>query len=359
LTPGGERDLTVAVTGPTGTFGFGLMPFLQADDRVTRVVGLARRPFDPAAQGWTKLEYRRGDVRDAAALEDAFGQADVVVHLAFLVMGAATGEAIRTINVEGTLNAFRAAAAAGAKRFVYSSSVAAYGFHPDNPIGMTEDWPVRPAVRLFYAREKAELEKLLRVEAAARPDGPALYLLRPSIVVGPHAVGAKGLLAGPLGPLARLLGRASRLPLPVPVLIPALPAQFVHEEDVGQALLRCVVAAGPPGAYNIAADGIVTVADIARELGLLPVHVPAAPAQAACRAIAAVPFLPPVAQWVEAASHPAIMDTTRAKQELGWRPRYTALEAVRETLRPGSGVDSRLTRERDEIDDDGVAGASD
>ena len=167
----GERDLTVAVTGPTGTFGFGLIPQLQADGRVARIVGIARRPFDPAAHGWTKMTYRRGDVRDRAALQDAFGRADVVVHLAFLVSGAAAGETLRAVNVDGTLNAFRAAAAAGARRFVYSSSVAAYGFHPDNPAGMAEDWPVRADQRLFYARQKAELEHLLRAEAA-RPGRP-------------------------------------------------------------------------------------------------------------------------------------------------------------------------------------------
>ena len=331
--PGSERDLTVAVTGPTGTLGFGLIPLLQADDRVTRIVGVARRPFDPAAHGWTKMEYRRGDVRDLAALRDAFGNADVVVHLAFLVTGAASGQAIREINLAGTLNAFRAATAAGARRFVYSSSVAAYGFHRDNPMGMTEDWPARPAARLFYAQEKAELEHLLQAEAAAPPAGPALYLLRPSIVLGPDTVGGKDLLRWPLAPLARrLAGRTGRLPLPVPVLVPTLPVQFVHEDDVGQALLLCVVAAGPPGAYNIAADGILTGTDIARELGMLPLAVPAGPVQAAARAIAALPFLPSVAQWVEAASHPAIMDTTRAKQELGWAPRFTALEALRDSL---------------------------
>jgi len=335
--PGGERDLTVAVTGPTGTLGFGLMPLLQADDRVARIVGIARRPFDPAAYGWTKMEYRRGDVRDMEALQEAFGHADVVVHLAFMVTGAASGDAIRSINIDGTLNAFRAAAITGARRFVYSSSVAAYGFHTDNPVGMTEDWPVRPAARLFYAQEKAELERLLRAEAAACSTGPVLYLLRPSIVLGPHAVGAKDLLPGPLAPLARRLAtRAGRLPVPVPVLVPALPLQLVHEEDVGRALLRCVVAAGPPGAYNIAADGIITAADIVRELGLLPLSLPAGASQSAARAIAALPLLPPIAQWVEAASHPAIMDTARAKKELGWVPRFTALEVVRDTLRHGS-----------------------
>ncbi|HEY7361097.1 MAG TPA: hypothetical protein VH642_09820, partial [Streptosporangiaceae bacterium] len=107
------------------------------------------------------------------------------------------------------------------------------------------------------------------------------------------------------------------------------------EEDMGRALLQCVVAAGPPGAYNIAADGVITAADVARELGLVPLPLPAGPAQLGARVIAALPLLPPVAQWVEAASHPAIMDTARAKQELGWAPRFTALETLRDTLRQG------------------------
>jgi nucleoside-diphosphate-sugar epimerase len=331
----GEGDLTVAVTGPTGTFGFGLVPVLQADDRVARILGIARRPFDPAAYGWTKMTYRRGDVRDLAALHDAFAGTDVVVHLAFLVTGAASRETIRAVNVQGTLNAFRAASEAQARRFVYASSVAAYGFHPGNPVGMTEQHPVRPAARLFYAQEKAELEHLLGAEAA-RSAGLALYLLRPSIVLGPHTVGAKNPLPGALEPLVlRLARQAGRLRVPVPVLVPVLPLQLVHEQDVGRALLQCVVAAGPPGAYNIAGDGVVSTADIARELGLLPVPLPAGPAQLAARAVAALPFLPPIAGWVEAASHPAIMDTTRAKQQLGWVPRFTGLEALRATLRPG------------------------
>src|SRR3954452_10636151 len=229
--------LTVAVTGPTGTFGHGLVPLLEEDDRVGRVIGIARRPFDPAQQGWSKMTYRQGDVREEAALREAFDGADVVVHLAFLIAGGAR-ETTQAINVEGTLNAFRAAAAAGVKRFVYASSVAAYGFHRDNPVGMTEDWPVRPAERLFYSQEKAELEGLLQSESEAHP-ALALYLLRPPVVLGPHTLGAKDVLPGPLSPLGRQLqGRVRRLPFPIPALVPALPLQFVHEDDVGQALLQ-------------------------------------------------------------------------------------------------------------------------
>jgi nucleoside-diphosphate-sugar epimerase len=331
------KRLTVAVTGPTGTFGFGLLPLLEAEPSIRRVVGIARRPFDPAEHGFHKLEYRQGDVRDPDALREAFEEADVVVHLAFLITGNATREQIRQINVHGTLNVLRAAREAGVDRFVYASSVAAYGFHHDNPVGMTEDWPTRPAGRLFYAQEKAELEQLMR-EELEQPGPPLdLYLLRPPIVLGPHAAGAKVAIPSALSGAARsALGLARRVPLPVAVPAPQVPIQLIHEDDVGQALLRCTLAEGPPGAYNIAGEGVVTGADITRELGLTPVGIPAAVVYAAAGAVSRMPwlpFVPPAAEWVEALSHPSIMDTSKARRELGWTPRYSALEALRDTIR--------------------------
>jgi nucleoside-diphosphate-sugar epimerase len=333
--PPAARDsgLTVAVTGPTGTFGFGLMPLLQADDRVARIVGVARRPLDPAQHGWTKMDYVRADVRDRDALVQAFGGADVVVHLAFMITGRAGRSATRAINIDGTLNAIHAAAAAGAARFVYASSVAAYGFHPDNPIGMREDWPVRPATHLFYGQQKAQTERMLHERSALAPD-LGLYVLRPSLVLGPHGTGAKSLLPRPLDPIARALRPViGRLPVRPPVIVPSLPLQLVHESDVGEALRLCILGAGPPGAYNIAADDILTFAQAARELGFFAVPAPHPPVQALARLAAGLPFLPPTGEWAEAISHPAIMDTTKARRELGWRPAYSALEALRDALR--------------------------
>ena len=110
---------------------------------------------------------------------------------------------------------------------MYASSVAAYGFHRDNPVGMTEDWPARPAAHLFYAQEKAEIERLLEQEAAGHV-GLGVYLLRPPIVLGPDAVGAKNVVPGPLVPLVRAARRrGGRVPLPV--ITPPVPIQFIHE----------------------------------------------------------------------------------------------------------------------------------
>jgi nucleoside-diphosphate-sugar epimerase len=332
-----SKRLTVAVTGPTGTFGFGLIPLLEADPQIERVIGIARRPFDPDEHGWSKMTYRQGDVRDEAALRTAFEGADVVVHLAFLVTGAGSAETMRSVNVDGTRNALRAAAAAGASRFVYASSAAAYGFHADNPVGITETWPTRPDRRFFYAEEKAELEHLLQEEAASFP-GIELYLLRPPIVLGPHAVGAKGFLPDAFGSLAGIARAAiDRAPFAVPVVLPDLPVQFIHEDDVGQALQRCIVGAGPPGAYNIAGDGTVGAHDVVRALGLAPLGFPLPVAQRGARMLAALPrppFLPPAAGWVTALSQPAIVDSTKAKTLLGWEPRFTGLEALRATVDP-------------------------
>jgi nucleoside-diphosphate-sugar epimerase len=327
---------TIAVTGPTGTFGYGLIPLLQADDRVERIVGIARRPFDPAEHGWTKMEYRRGDVREEDTLAQAFAGADAVAHLAFNIYGNADRATLRAINVEGTRNAFLAAARAGVKRFVYASSVAAYGFHADNPIGMTEDHPTRGSKTLFYSQEKAEVEHLLAEEAARHPE-VELTLFRPTIVVGPHAAGA----GAELVPEAvrkvgsGLLGMLGDAPVPLPAVPPPVPVQLVHEDDVGQAFLLGLLEDHAPGAYNLAADGTLTGAELLREAGLTPVPVPGAVIRAGARAVTALPSVarPAAFDWAEAALHPLVVDNAKAKRELGWTPRYTALEALQDTLR--------------------------
>jgi nucleoside-diphosphate-sugar epimerase len=329
-----DSPLAVAVTGATGTFARGLLPLLETDDRIGAVVGISRggRPADDALGA--SVEFRAADVQDGEALLAAFRGADVVVHLASAITGNRDAAAHHAINVEGTVTAFRAAVTAGARRFVYASSVAAYGFRPENPIGMDEDRPLRPSDRFFYARDKARAEEALAVEAAAHPE-VEVYTVRPSGVAGPHAVGAKAILPGPLAPLSRSLAERAlaggRLPVPVPAPVPALRLQLVHHDDVGDALLRCVVADGPPGAYNIAADDVLTLVDLAREVGVLALPLPEGAVEWPARVLSALP-LPPPLQWVQAATTPMIMDTSKARERLGWKPRHSGLEAWRATL---------------------------
>ena len=100
----GTESLTVAVTGPTGEIGKPFVRALEATPEVGRVLAMARRPFDPAELGWRKTEYRRGDILDRAAVDALVAEADVVVHLAFIVVKASAGS--HDINVYGSRNVF-------------------------------------------------------------------------------------------------------------------------------------------------------------------------------------------------------------------------------------------------------------
>jgi nucleoside-diphosphate-sugar epimerase len=205
--------LTVAVTGPTGEIGLALLAELERSDAVGEVRGMARRPFDPGTEGWEKVSYRRGDILDRGSLAALFDGADVAVHLAFAIFGGR--EETRRVNLEGSRNVFEAAIAAGVQRLVYASSVAAYGFHPENPLPLTEEIPARGSEGFYYSAQKAELEATL--EGILEGSGVDAYVFRPCIVAGP---GARMLIeqildAVRLGdPLPRLRRGLGRLPLP-------------------------------------------------------------------------------------------------------------------------------------------------
>src|SRR6266850_7520377 len=144
---------------------------------------MARRPFDPRAHGWKKVSYRQGDVLDRGAVDRLVKDADVVVHLAFIIMGGAEESA--SVNLDGSRNVFRAAVEAGVGRLVYASSVAAYGFHAENPQPLEEDVPARGTAAHYYSAQKAKVEALLR--ETLEGSETAQYVFRPCIVAGPNA----------------------------------------------------------------------------------------------------------------------------------------------------------------------------
>ena len=327
-----STGLTVAVTGPTGEIGRAVVGALERSREVTRVLGMARRSFDPAEQGWRKVFYRRGDVLDRASVEALVDGADVVVHLAFIIMGSA-GET-RSVNLDGSRNVFRAAVAAGAKRLIYASSVAAYGFHRDNPQPLTEDVSARGTDGHYYSAQKAEVEQLLSRTLSG--GGTDAYVFRPCIVAGRDAPLLLDNL--PYTQISERLPRAVRgLLAGVPVLKPVLPDpgvpfQLVHHDDVASAMRAAVIGRGKPGIYNLAGRGQLTVGSLAQELGWYSLPVPGVAVDAVAEMVARLGFLPAQVQWISAFREPVIMDTAKARRELGWRPKHDALQTLRETI---------------------------
>jgi UDP-glucose 4-epimerase len=325
--------LSVAVTGPTGDLGIGVVGALQRSRAVKRIVGMARRPFDPAEHRWTKAEYRQGDVTDRHSVRELVEGADVVVHLAFAILSA--GEATRRLNVAGSRLVFEEAAKAGAQRIVYASSVAAYGFHDDNPDWLTEDIAPRGSPEHPYSQQKAEVEQVLG-EVLLRHPRTVAYAMRPCIVMGPHArtfvqeIPYFRLAEAMPNPVRRLVGS-------MPMLKPVIPDpgarfQLVHENDVASAFAAAVRGRGEPGPYNLAAAGTLTLADVADALGWYTLPIPKPLADVTADVVTRLPGLPDSVAWIHSVKKPVLMKTDRARRELGWRPVHSAKATLKESI---------------------------
>ncbi len=201
---------------------------------------------------------------------------------------------------------FGAAIDAGVKRLVYASSVAAYGFHEDSPELLTEDIPARGTKRHYYSAQKAELEEALwQLLDGSQTDA---YVFRPCIVAGPgRARDASddslhpGVRADAGGGAARARAAAALKPV---IPDPGVPFQLVHHDDVATAMRAAVLGRGEPGVYNLAGEGTLTMADLAKALGWYSFPLPELALGAAAELVARLPFLPAEAQWIESVRRP-------------------------------------------------------
>jgi nucleoside-diphosphate-sugar epimerase len=312
----------VVVTGASGNVGTSLLEALVAEPVVDSVLGVARRP---AGLELPKVSWATADV-SSSDLMPLFRGADVVVHLAWLIQPSRRDDVLSATNVAGSARVFDAVAEAGVPALVYASSVGAYSPGPkDRPVD--ESWPTGGLASSFYARHKSAVERILDDFEAARP-GVRVVRLRKALVFKREAAwGIRKLFLGRLVPGALL--RPDRIPV-VP-RHPRLVFQVVHSRDAADAYRRAVVgdARGP---FNVAADPVLDGAELGRVLGARPVPVPGPMLWGAAALSWRLHLQPTPPGWVDLALGVPVLDTGRARRELGWRPTVGAGEALRELL---------------------------
>src|ERR671928_48098 len=217
------------ITGGSGYIGSRLVELLARREDTEKIVIADVVP--PKGGYRPKVEYEKVDVRDRPAVHAALQRAnpDVLVHLAFILNPIHDEGFMYDVDVNGTHNVLEAAAEVGIGQVLVTTSGVAYGAFPDNPVPITEDWPVRGVARFSYARDKTESDRMVRLWSKA------------PVIVDTGNIESD--------------------------------AQFVHEDDVVEAISRLLLGRHA-GQFNLAADGLMTRRECAELLDARVIKMP-------------------------------------------------------------------------------------
>lgn len=317
--------MRIVITGASGNVGTAVLRRLAGEGH--ELVGVCRRPTSDGEPyrnaSWFSLDLARPGA--TAQLRPMLRGATAVVHLAWGFQPSQDVGYLDRSGVEGTRAVLDAAQAEGVPHLVHMSSVGAYSPGPDTR-RVTEDWPTGGIDTLAYSREKVAAERLLDEHELRHPDGTAVARLRPGLIVQRDAGSALLRYGVPAYVPAGVLRHIPLLPLDRELVVP-----LVHTDDVADAVAR-VLEQRATGAFNLAADPPVTRDLIADVLGARPVHLPRALLRTAADLAWRARLQPLDAGWIDLAFAVPLLDTTRARTELGWSPAVDARTALAEVL---------------------------
>jgi len=308
------KPKTLAITGVSGYFGRVLMPLLEEDDEIEKIIGIDLQP--PAElNGWRKLEFHPLDIRDPK-LEQVIGGVDALVHLAFILMRRPKDNEIDDVNIRGTQQVIQMAGLLGIPKLIITSSIVAYGLHEDNPIPLTEETPLRPNPNLFYSYAKAMNEKFLDQFCQEHKE-MIVTRLRPPTIVGPNAV--QELMAQVVADV-------------IPVIRGYDPLiQLLHEDDLAQALYM-VICEDMPGIYNVTSDEPRSMRQLAQSRNARVLPLPGVIIRALSTAIWRLGLTPFSPEFIDLLSRYPIIASNEKIKARGWKPKFTTPEAYLSVL---------------------------
>ena len=317
--------MRTVIVGASGNVGTALLRNLsnRADPGI--VVGICRRP-PPAHPPYDIASWHAIDVAEADAaqqLEAVLRPDDAVINLAWGFQPTRNVRQLERVGVGGLQAVADAVVRVGARQLLHMSSVGTYRRAPGQRV--SENWPTDGVPTSAYSRHKAAAERLLD-GIQDQANGPVVTRFRPGIIVQRDAgsallrYGVPGYVPAPLIRLLPVLPLDRRLTIPL-----------VHADDVATAVLSAIEREAG-GAFNLAAEPAISREDIAEALRARPIHVP----ESLIRGVVAATFAARVqridAGWIDLAFAAPLLDTTRARTQLGWEPQVDARAALAEAI---------------------------
>jgi nucleoside-diphosphate-sugar epimerase len=307
----------VFVTGATGFIGGHTARRLH--ELGASVLALARSETKGKPLGELGIEVAVGDIRDYERMAQLIESGvEIVMHIAAWMRGPHKSQAI-TVNVDATRALAEASAAAGVKRFVYTSSIMAYGLQGDSNVD--EDTPLEPFGDPYGDSKILAERSLIEV---GQTTGLPYTIVRPGMVYGPGSPGwTVRLIRWAKRGLIPLVGggRGTAYPIYIDDLVDLLLLCATHPRAVDQI-------------YNGVSDGPITLYEYLNGyMKMIPTNralrLPCWMAQAL--AIIAEPLTPTLSMRyvIDQMCGAGLISNDKAKQELGWEPGISLEEGLR------------------------------
>ena len=313
--------MIVAVTGINSGLSKALVPKLQAEPSIEKIIGVDVAEYEGSSD---KIEFIKMDVRDKAGMERALQGVDVVIHLAFIVFPEKLPKlkVIYDINVNGSKTVFQAAAKNNVKKIIYTSSQSVYGHVKECPEIVTEDSP-RLGIKttnFYYSHTKALVEKFLDELEKTYPN-IAVVRFRPPIIAGENFIRNLSILSPKKGKtmfFPQIGNRHQGL-------------QLVHQDDLTDAII-IAMKKDVHGAYNISSNRISDLARLAEEeYGAKVIRIPIP--VFLVKMVIGLGRLWTFLRWLQAILYASLLNTEKIKRELGWKPKYSTEDCLRETIK--------------------------
>jgi UDP-glucose 4-epimerase len=312
------KKRTILVTGVSGYWGSRLAARLMAEADQCRengggpaasyhVLGLDSEPPEREIKD---LDFIQADIRNPLLVDLLESEeVDTICHLVFHDSGRSS-ETTFDLNVMGAMKVLGACAEAGVRKVILKSSTSVYGALPTNPAFLTEEHPLSSR-KTGFTRELIEIESFVNGFRHQVPDMIVTTLRFPSIIGLDVETPMTRFLCDPLAPV--LLGFDPLM-------------QVIHERDAIDALVHAV-AVDAPGVFNVAAEGVLPLTRLMGLAGKLPVPVFHLFAYWASGGPKVSRYLPIELDYIR---YPWVSDLAKMQNELGFTPRYTSEEALRE-----------------------------
>jgi UDP-glucose 4-epimerase len=301
----------IVITGIVGRLGRLVARRLHRLPDV-QVIGCDRRPFDDRPKD---IEHHRVDLRSKKARDLFRRGADVLLHLGVMHSPRATPQELYAWNVSGTKRLLDSCLDYRVPKVVVLSSANVYGPLPDNAQFLTEDAP------LLGAQAMPEMRDLVAIDQMAssffwKARDIETVILRPVHILGKVRNAPSNYL------------RLER----VPTLLGFDPmVQLIHEADVAEAIV-CALRPGARGIYNVTGPGELPLSAVLRELGRQTLPIPHPVARHALTALWRLGLSSFPVPELDFIRYVCMVDGSRARRELGYRPRHTLRETIRAVL---------------------------